>query len=130
MSDKTRRQRGEEMMREVYAGDVAVPPEGYVFTDIMLEQLFAELWTRDTLSMRDKRILLIGIIAEKGEQATFRIQVKAALKRGELRPDEVRELLLFIAQYAGYPRAASMLGPMEEAIAQYERERPGGAPAQ
>ena len=130
MSDSTRRQRGEAMLREVYAGDVAAPPEGYAFTDIMLEQLFAELWTRDTLSMRDKRILLIGIIAEKGEQATFRIQVKAALKRGELGPDEARELLLFIAQYAGYPRAASMLGPMEEAIAEYEAERQGGAPVE
>ena len=128
MSEKTRRQRGEEMIREVYAGDVVVPPEGYTFTDIMLEQLFAELWTRDTLSMRDKRILLIGIIAEKGETTTFRIQVKAALKRGEIKPDEARELLLFIAQYAGYPRAASMLGPMEEAIAEYESEAQGGAP--
>lgn len=128
MSEKTRRQRGEEMIREVYAGDVVVPPEGYIFTDVMLEQLFAELWTRDTLSMRDKRILLIGIIAEKGESTTFKIQVKAALKRGEIEPDEARELLLFIAQYAGYPRAVSMLGPMEEAIAEYESERQGRAP--
>lgn len=130
MSDRTRRQRGEEMIHEVYAGDVVVPPEGYVFTDIMLEQLFAELWTRDTLSMRDKRILLIGIIAEKGEATTFKIQVKAALKRGEISPEEARELLLFIAQYAGYPRAVSMLGPMEEAIAEYQQERnEGAAPA-
>ena len=59
MSDKTRRQIGEDMIRDVYAGDVVVPPQGYAFTDVMLEQLFAELWTRDTLSMRDKRILLI-----------------------------------------------------------------------
>ena len=89
----------------------------------MLEQLFAELWTRDTLSMRDKRLLLIGIIAEKGEPLTFKIQVKASLKRGEINPDEARELLLFIAQYAGYPRAASMLGPLEEAIAECQKEQ-------
>ena len=56
--------------------------------------------------------------------------MKAALKRGELGPDEARELLLFIAQYAGYPRAASMLSPMEEAIAEYEAERQGGAPVE
>ena len=123
MSDKTRRAIGEDMIREVYAGDVMVPPEGYAFTDVMLEQLFAELWTRDTLSMRDKRILLIGIIAEKGESMTLKIQVKASLKRGEMTPDEARELLLFIAQYAGYPRAASMLGPMEEAIAEFQAEQ-------
>lgn len=117
MNDQERRARGEEMLKEVYAGDVVAPPEGYAFTDIMLRQLFAELWTRDTLSMRDKRILLLGIIAEKGETMTFKIQVKASLKRGEMTPDEARELLLFIAQYAGYPRAAAMLAPLEEAIA-------------
>ena len=124
MDDKERRALGEKTIADVYAGDVVVPPEGYAFTDIMLKQLFAELWTRDTLSMRDKRILLLGIIAEKGEPTTFKIQVKASLKRGEMNPDEARELLLFIAQYAGYPRAASMLAPLEEAIGEYEKESP------
>jgi len=122
MNDKERRALGEETIKEVYAGDVVVPPEGYAFTDIMLKQLFAELWTRDTLSMRDKRILLLGIIAEKGEPTTFKIQIKAALKRGEIKPEEAREFLLFIAQYAGYPRAAAMLGPVEQAIAEYQKD--------
>jgi 4-carboxymuconolactone decarboxylase len=122
MDDRERRKLGEETIKDVYAGDVTVPPEGYTFTDVMLKQLFAELWTRDILSMRDKRILLLGIIAEKGEAATFKIQVKASLKRGEINPDEAREMLLFIAQYSGYPRAASMLGPIEEAIAEFEKE--------
>jgi 4-carboxymuconolactone decarboxylase len=122
MNDQERRALGEETIKEVYAGDVVVPPEGYAFTDIMLKQLFAELWTRDTLSMRDKRILLLGIIAEKGESTTFKVQIKASLKRGEMNPEEAREMLLFIAQYAGYPRAASMLGPVEEAIAEYQKE--------
>jgi 4-carboxymuconolactone decarboxylase len=123
MNDKERRALGEETIKDVYAGDVVVPPEGYAFTDIMLKQLFAELWTRDTLSMRDKRILLLGIIAEKGEASTFKIQIKASLKRGEMNPEEARELLLFIAQYSGYPRAASMLGPVEEAIAEFKNEQ-------
>ena len=123
MNDKERRALGEETIKDVYAGDVMVPPEGYAFTDIMLKQLFAELWTRETLSMRDKRILLLGIIAEKGESMTFKIQIKASLKRGEINPDEAREFLLFIAQYSGYPRAASMLGPVEEAIAEYEKDK-------
>ena len=122
MNEQERRALGEEKIKDVYAGDVVVPPEGYAFTDIMLKQLFAELWTRETLSMRDKRILLLGIIAEKGEPTTFKIQIKASLKRGEINPEEAREFLLFIAQYSGYPRAASMLGPVEEAIAEVAKE--------
>jgi 4-carboxymuconolactone decarboxylase len=123
MADAKRRQRGLEMIKEVYAGDVVVPPEGTVFTDIMLEQVFAEVWSRDVLSIRDRRLLLLGIIAEKGEAMTFGIQAKAALKRGELAPEELRELLLMIAQYAGYPRAASLIGIVEQKIAEFTKER-------
>ena len=47
MSDSERRARGLAMIEEVYAGDVVTPDEGYAFTDVMLEQLFAEVWSRD-----------------------------------------------------------------------------------
>jgi 4-carboxymuconolactone decarboxylase len=125
MADKERRQRGLEMINKVYAGDVVTPPEGNVFTDVMLEQLFAEVWSRDVLSIRDRRILLMGIIAEKGESMTFGIQAKAALKNEELTPTELRELLLMIAQYAGYPRAAALIGVVEQQIAAVEKEKKG-----
>jgi len=114
-----------EMIKRVYGDDVAPPPEGNVFTDIMLEQVFAEVWSRDVMSVRDRRLLLMGIIAEKGEGMVFGIQVKAALKNGELEPEEVRELMLMIAQYSGYPRAAALLGIVEEKIAEVAKEREG-----
>ncbi|MDP6977139.1 MAG: carboxymuconolactone decarboxylase family protein [Myxococcota bacterium] len=128
MADSERRKRGVEMINEVYAGDVVVPPEGAMaFTDIMLEQLFAEVWSRDVLSIRDRRLLLLGIIAEKGEAMTFGIQAKAALKRGELEPDELREFLLMIAQYSGYPRAASLVGVVEQKIVEVAKEKENAA---
>lgn len=124
MADSERRKRGVEMIQKVYAGDVVVPPEGAMaFTDVMLEQVFAEVWSRDVLSIRDRRLLLLGIIAEKGELNTFGIQAKAALKNGELEPDELRELLLMIAQYAGYPRAAALVGVIEQKIAEVAKEK-------
>jgi len=126
MADSERRQKGLEMLKEVYAGDVVSPPAGNVFTDVMLEQVFAEVWSRDVLSIRDRRLLLLGIIAEKGEPMTFGIQAMAALKRGELQPDELRELLLMIAQYAGYPRAAALVGLVEQQIAEFEKGKEKG----
>ena len=123
MANAERRKRGIDMLNKVYAGDVVSPPEGNLFTDIMLEQLFAEVWSRDVLSIRDRRILLLGIIAEKGEAMTFGIQVKAALKNGELNPEEIREFMLMIAQYAGYPRAAALVGVIETQIADFEKEK-------
>ena len=125
MDDQERRKLGEETIKKVYAGDVVTPPEGYLFTDVMLKQLFAEVWTQNKTSMRDKRILLLGIIAEKGEPETFQIQLKAALKNGELTPDQARELHLLIAQYSGYPNAAALVAPMEAVIAEFEQESSG-----
>ena len=123
MSNEKLRKLGAETIKDVYAGDVVVPEEpGYAFTDVMLETLFAQVWTRDTLSMRDKRILLLGMIAAQRQPDTFKIQVKASIKRGELKPEEIRELHLFITQYCGYPTAAAMLMPMEEAIAEAQQD--------
>ena len=126
MADSERWKRGAEMIKKVYAGDVVTAPQGAMaFSDIMLEQLFAEVWTREELSIRDRRLLLLGIIAEKGEPMTFGIQAKAALKNGELTPAQLRETLIMIAPYAGYPRAASLIGVVEQKIAEFEKEAQG-----
>ncbi len=118
-----RRERGVEMIKKVYAGDVVVPPEGAMaFSDVMLEQLFAEVWTREALPVRDRRLLIMGVIACMGEATTWKIQSKAALKNGELTPEQLREALIMLAQYAGYPRAASLIGPTEQAIAEFEQD--------
>ena len=117
MSDSSRRDRGAEMLKKVYAGDVNVPPEGAsAFADVMLEQLFAEVWTREALPIRDRRLLIMGVIACMGEKDTWKIQVTSAMKNGELTPEQVREALIMLAQYAGYPRAAGLIGPTEQAI--------------
>ena len=117
MGDAARRARGAEMLTKVYAGDVVVPPEGAsAFADLMLEQVFAEVWTRPALSIRDRRMLIMGAIAALGESMTWKIQVRAALKNGELTAEQAREALLQLVQYVGYPRAAGLLGPTEEAI--------------
>jgi 4-carboxymuconolactone decarboxylase len=117
MADAERRKRGEEMIKKVYAGDVVVPPEGAnAFADVMLEQLFAETWTRGGLSLRDRRLLLMGVIAALGEKDTWKIQVRSALKNDELTEEQVHEATIMLAPYAGYPRVAGLLGPTFEAI--------------
>jgi 4-carboxymuconolactone decarboxylase len=126
MADSERRRRGVEMMKKVYAGDVVTPPAGVMaFSDLMLEQLFAEVWTREELPVRDRRLVLLGVIGALGEKDTFQIQVKAALKNGELTPAQVREVLITLANYAGYPRAAGLIGATEGTIAAVEKEKKG-----
>ena len=127
MADSERRRRGAEMLTKVYAGDVKPPPAGQsAFVDLMLEQVFAEMWTREELSIRDRRLVLLGIIGALGEKDTFQIQVRSALKNRELTPAQVREVLITLANYAGYPRAAGLIAVTEQTIGAFEKEAKAG----
>ena len=110
-------ERGAAMMRRVYGDAIPVPPEGAMaFTDVMVRSLFAEVWDRDILSIRDRRLLLMGAIAAYGATEVWGLQVRAALDNGELTPEELRETLVILAPYAGYPLVAPLVGACEEAI--------------
>lgn len=117
MTNSTRREVGAAMMQKVYAGIVPVPPsEGNAFVDLMLEQLFAEVWVREQLSVRDRRLLTMGVIAALGEHATWGIQVRAGLVNDEFTSEQIREILVHLVHYVGYPRASALLRVTEEAI--------------
>lgn len=116
-------ERGVRMIREVYAGNVVDMPEGAMpFNDVMMRSLFAEVWDRDVLSIDSRRLLIMGVIAARGQADTWRIQARAALDRGELTPDELRETLVMLAPYAGYPVVAPLIMPTEEAINEWRRD--------
>ena len=126
MSEDDRWERGQKMIQEVYAGDVVTAPKGAMpFSDLMLESLFAEVWTREELAIGERRLVLLGVIGALGERETFGIQAKAALKRGELTPDQLREVVITLANYAGYPRAAGLVGVVEQTIAAVAKEQEG-----
>lgn len=116
-------QRGLAALRRVYAGEMVELPEGTLaFNDVMLKTLFAEVWTRDVLSMRDRRLLLLGTIAARGAPDMWRVHARAALRNGELTPDELRETLVMLAPYAGYPATGPLVVLCEEVIGAVQQE--------
>jgi 4-carboxymuconolactone decarboxylase len=119
--------RGAEMMQRVYRGAVPVLPEGTMaFNDVMVRSLFGEVWDRDVMSVRDRRLLLMGVIAAAGANDVWRIQATAALDNGELSPDELRETLIILAPYAGYPNVAGLVLVCEEVIGTWQRAHQDG----
>ena len=111
-------ERGLARMREVYGDEVREIPEGVsAFNDVMLRSLFAEVWDRDVLSFRDRRLLAMGVIAANGATDIWGLQARSALANGELSVEELRETLVFLAPYAGYPNVAPLVGVTEKAIA-------------
>jgi 4-carboxymuconolactone decarboxylase len=120
MSESDRWKRGLEKFNEVYSGDLPAPPKGSMaFFDVMIEQLFAEVWTRPELSQRDRRLITMGAIAALGEKDLYGIQVRAAVKNGELSATSARETVVHLAPYVGYPRAAGLVGVVEKALAEF-----------
>ena len=120
-----RRQRGLDKMAEVYGWQVTDDGGGPDdFYGITVEHLFAEVWTREGLSNRDRRLLLIGALAASGLDDVLDIQLPAALGSGELGPDELREVVIFLTHYLGWPRGAKLNQRVETLIARYEADGP------
>ena len=123
-------ERGAAMLQRVYGGAVPAPPEGTMaFSDVMIRSLFAEVWDRDVLSIRDRRLLIIGVIAAYGATDVWGLQARAALDNGELTPEELRETLVLLAPYAGYPRVAPLVSLCEETINAWLETSGGGGDA-
>ncbi|MBB2911618.1 4-carboxymuconolactone decarboxylase [Streptosporangium becharense] len=113
---RDRRTRGLEIMRQVYGRDQAKDGPGDFF-GLTVEHLFAEVWSRDALSMRDRRMLLLGLLVGQGMDDAVELQLDAALRTGDLTPDELREVVVFLTYYAGWPRGSRLNGQVEELIA-------------
>jgi 4-carboxymuconolactone decarboxylase len=124
MTNDERRARGEEMFHEVYGGIVPLPPVNDDFLRLLLDQLFAEVWSREALSIRDRRLILVGVLAALGEGETFEIQIRAALTRGELTREQVEEVLIFLPSYVGYPRASRLRAIVQRIFAETKGKAP------
>lgn len=113
------RRRGLEKMEEVYGFDMT-DGEGDFFA-LTADHLFAGIWNRPGLSDRDRRLLLIGLLAGTGQADVLGIQVPAAHANGELDDEALREIVVFLSHYAGWPHGARLNSIVEETIAKARR---------
>jgi 4-carboxymuconolactone decarboxylase len=121
MTDETRR-RGLEMMAKAYGWEEVADGPGDFF-GYTVDHLFAEIWTRDGLSLRDRRLLILGLVVGFGLDDVIGLQMQAALTNDELTPDELREIVSLLTHYAGWPKGAKLNTQAEEAIARDTRRR-------
>ena len=113
------RARGLRTMEEVYGFDMS--DGGGDFFRYTADHLFADIWNRPGITNRDRRLLLIGMLAGQGAADVLGIQVPAALAAGELDDAELREIVVFLSHYAGWPQGARLNSIVEEAIAAARR---------
>jgi 4-carboxymuconolactone decarboxylase len=120
-----RRAKGVAAFNAVYGSMMTAPaePTGDVFFELMLGNLFADIWAREGLSLRDRRLVLMGAIAAQGEADVFGIQVETGLGSGHLTEEQVNEMILQLTQYIGYPRTTAMRGAAGKAIHNWKKKQ-------
>jgi 4-carboxymuconolactone decarboxylase len=79
---------------------------GDVFLDATVEHLFAGVWARPGLGVRERRLITLTILMGMGNEMTMRLHFGAAMKSGDLSDTEIDELILHVAHYGGWPQAA------------------------
>jgi 4-carboxymuconolactone decarboxylase len=115
------RRSGLERMEEVYGFDMT---DGLGdFFGYTADHLFADIWNRPGLTDRDRRLLLIGLLSGTGGADVLGIQVPAAHANGELSDEELREIVIFLCHYAGWPNGARLNSIVENTIAKAARAR-------
>ena len=83
-----------------------------------------DLGARGSLD-RDKRLLLIGLLVGRGMDDVLGLQLEAALGNAELSADTLREIVIFLTHYAGWPSGAKMNSAVETLIAKADQRRRG-----
>ena len=111
------RARGMAKMDEVYGFSVDPDAIAGPYVAFTVDHLFGEVWTRPELDTRDRRLITLGVLAALGQPQLVEIQYQSALDRGELTEEQVRESVVHLAHYVGWPLSTGVNEVAEKVIA-------------
>jgi alkylhydroperoxidase/carboxymuconolactone decarboxylase family protein YurZ len=119
-SDKYARfNRGLDMMQKVYGPSIKPmiePLRDVPFPSKTAEILFGEIWSRPQLSIRDRRLLVIGATAMLGRADLIEQQVAGALVNKELTAEQLEEAVLQLWFYTGAGNATAVWRGVQAAL--------------
>ena len=110
MNDEQRRETGMRIRREVLGDEhvdralAETTPFSEPFQDFITRTAWGDVWTRPGLDWRTRSAITLAILTALRAEGEIEMHVRAALRNG-LEPDEIGEVLLHSAVYAGVPAA-------------------------
>jgi 4-carboxymuconolactone decarboxylase len=118
------RRKGLDKMNEVYGWEMPDMPGDYFA--LTADHLFANIWSRPGLSMRDKRIMTLTVVTALGITDLAEIQANAALHNEELTVDELKEMAIFLTHYLGFPLGSKLDGAVTKVAKQRKKNAQQG----
>jgi 4-carboxymuconolactone decarboxylase len=89
------------------------------FQDVITRFAWGSVWTREGLDRRSRSMITLAVLAALGRENELAMHVRAARTNG-LTPDEIGEVLLHTAVYAGVPAANAAFAIAQEVLAEEE----------
>jgi 4-carboxymuconolactone decarboxylase len=76
------------------------------FQEFITETAWGSVWARPGLDLKTRHMITVAVLAALGRQHELNIHIPATRNTG-ITPEEMREVLLHVAVYAGVPAALS-----------------------
>jgi len=92
------------------------------FQRLVTEYCWGEAWGDETLKLRERSILNLGMIAALGKMEEFATHIRGALNNG-LTPNEIRAALTQITIYCGAPKGVDCFRVAKPVIAEYQKNK-------
>ena len=105
---------GRKVRREVLGdahvdrADAARTEFDAAFQEMITEGAWGTLWARETIPRRERSMLTLALLAALGNWEELELHLRATAQTGASRED-VLEVFLHVAVYAGVPRANSAI---------------------
>jgi 3-oxoadipate enol-lactonase/4-carboxymuconolactone decarboxylase len=123
MDERDRYTKGMEVRRAVL-GDAHVDrtlakrdPFTEEFQDLITRYAWGEIWTRPGLPRHTRSLITVALMIALNRTDEFKLHVRAAFNNGVTR-DEIKEVIMHCAIYAGVPAANSAFHMAEDVFAQ------------
>ena len=123
MDDAERTRRGMTVRREVLGDehvDRAVATTTSFtepFQDLITRYAWGEIWSRPGLSRAERSLVTLAVLATMHHENELAMHVRAALRNG-LSPEQIREVLLQVAVYAGVPASNTAFAVAQRVLAE------------
>ncbi|TWH36667.1 MULTISPECIES: 4-carboxymuconolactone decarboxylase [unclassified Aminobacter] len=92
------------------------------FQELITEAAWGHVWSRDTITKRERSIITIALLAALGNHEEVAMHVRATANTGASR-DDIMEALLHVAIYAGVPRANHAIKIVKQTFDEMDKER-------